>query len=181
MSDFVLYRFWNDEQLLYVGMSIRAYQRFAEHQATALFFTEATNITMQRFPDLRSLQVAEIEAIETENPQYNIARPRVEIANSAHCCSMHSELIGARAKEQHERNRASGLVWGVDAGLTSAVPAFVVSLILEMREAGFSLRQIASHLNAEHILAARGGQWQASQVSRVLKSPRTKRIAEMKL
>ncbi len=44
----------------------------------------------------------------------------------------------------------------------------VAGLIVPLREAGKPLRQIAEHLNNAGVATARGGQWQASQVKRVL-------------
>lgn len=44
----------------------------------------------------------------------------------------------------------------------------VAGLIMPMREAGKTLRDIAQHLNTAGVPTARGGQWQPSQVKRVL-------------
>ena len=44
----------------------------------------------------------------------------------------------------------------------------VASMIRPMRQQGASLRQIAEALNAASVPTARGGQWQASQVKRML-------------
>lgn len=44
----------------------------------------------------------------------------------------------------------------------------VASMNQPMRRQGASLRQIAYALNAASVPTARGGQWQASQVKRVL-------------
>lgn len=44
----------------------------------------------------------------------------------------------------------------------------VAGLIVPLREAGKPLREIAEHLNRAGVATARGGQWQASQVKRIL-------------
>ncbi|QDC11528.1 recombinase family protein [Oceanicola sp. D3] len=44
----------------------------------------------------------------------------------------------------------------------------VAGIIEPLREAGKPLREIADHLNKARVATARGGQWQASQVKRVL-------------
>ncbi len=44
----------------------------------------------------------------------------------------------------------------------------VAGIVLPLREAGKPLREIADHLNKAGVQTARGGQWQASQVKRVL-------------
>ncbi|MHA7827060.1 MAG: recombinase family protein [Roseovarius sp.] len=44
----------------------------------------------------------------------------------------------------------------------------VAGIVLPLREAGKPLREIAAYLNRAGVQTARGGQWQASQVKRVL-------------
>lgn len=44
----------------------------------------------------------------------------------------------------------------------------VAGIVLPLREAGKPLREIAEHLNRAGVQTARGGQWQASQVMRVI-------------
>lgn len=44
----------------------------------------------------------------------------------------------------------------------------VAGIVLPLRDAGKPLREIAGHLNRAGVQTARGGQWQASQVKRVL-------------
>ncbi|MDM7930526.1 recombinase family protein [Tabrizicola sp.] len=44
----------------------------------------------------------------------------------------------------------------------------VAGIVLPMRKAGTPLREIAGHLNRAGVPTARGGQWQASQVMRIL-------------
>lgn len=44
----------------------------------------------------------------------------------------------------------------------------VSGIILPLREAGKSLREIASELNRAGVQTARGGEWQASQVKRTI-------------
>ncbi len=44
----------------------------------------------------------------------------------------------------------------------------VAGIVLPLREAGKPLREIADHLNSAGVQTARGGQWEASQVKRIL-------------
>jgi DNA invertase Pin-like site-specific DNA recombinase len=44
----------------------------------------------------------------------------------------------------------------------------VSGLILPLRAAGKSLREIAAELNKANVQTARGGEWQASQIKRVI-------------
>jgi predicted GIY-YIG superfamily endonuclease len=71
MKDYVLYRFFNEEKLLYVGQSIRCYDRFKQHQNRE-FYKESTNITLERFFSSSELNEKEIEAIKKEHPTYNV-------------------------------------------------------------------------------------------------------------
>ncbi len=44
----------------------------------------------------------------------------------------------------------------------------LASIVLPLKASGMSLRQIAASLNADNIVTARGGQWQANSVKRLL-------------
>jgi DNA invertase Pin-like site-specific DNA recombinase len=83
-----------------------------------------------------------------------------------------SRMISERVKRQHQARRDRGVVWGVDEGPQSALPAGTASQIVELSEAGENLSGIARHLNAAGVPTAMGGTWHPVQVKRVLKSPR---------
>lgn len=72
-ANLVLYRFFDaGGVLLYVGKSIRVWQRFADHQRGSRFFDQAVTITLQRgFGSERELLDAEAAAIHGEQPLYN--------------------------------------------------------------------------------------------------------------
>ena len=171
-KEFILYRFWNEDKLLYVGISTRAYERLKEHQGNAGFYKNATAITLERFENLESLRKAERVAIAEEKPLHNAADGWTKNDNCVCTCSMHVSQVRARAKKQHEQHRKDGLFWGVDIGPKPEVPVNVVKRILVLQGLGFTLRGTARRLNELGVPTARGGQWQAVQVSRVLKSPR---------
>lgn len=88
-----------------------------------------------------------------------------------------SRMISERVKRQHEARRGRGVVWGVDQGPKGELPEETVARIVSMSKTGDSLAGVARQLNAEGVSTARGGQWQAVQVSRVLTSPRVKILA----
>lgn len=88
-----------------------------------------------------------------------------------------SRMISERVKRQHEARRGRGVVWGVDQGPKGELPEETVARIVSMSKTGDSLAGVARQLNAEGVSTARGGQWQAVQVSRVLASPRVKILA----
>jgi hypothetical protein len=74
MKDRVLYRFFDvDGGLLYVGKSVRAWDRFAAHRTGSAFYPEAAQVTLQRgFKSDRALAKAEVAAIRSERPRFNI-------------------------------------------------------------------------------------------------------------
>ena len=73
-----LYRYWNAEELLYVGISINAYARAKKHRDKSKWWLDATHVTFERHPDRVSVMAAEKLAIQNEGPTYNIAlKPKV--------------------------------------------------------------------------------------------------------
>jgi hypothetical protein len=66
-----LYRFWSVEgELLYIGQTIRGYERLKAHERKA-WYPEAANVTLERVPAAQVLQM-EAAAIRAERPRYNI-------------------------------------------------------------------------------------------------------------
>lgn len=73
----ILYRWWDaDDNLLYVGKSTSVLARIGSHKRYSSFFDRAVKMTMERYPDEVSLGSAEIEAIRTERPPYNVVHNR---------------------------------------------------------------------------------------------------------
>lgn len=70
----ILYRWWDtDGTLLYVGKSVSLFSRIAAHRTSSAFFSSAAMMTLERFPDEKALADAEVKAIRTEHPAYNVA------------------------------------------------------------------------------------------------------------
>jgi excinuclease UvrABC nuclease subunit len=70
---FILYRHFDaDDNLLYVGKSCRLRDRIGEHASQAHWFDDIKWIQLEHFPDKQSLHIAELMAIGTEKPCYNI-------------------------------------------------------------------------------------------------------------
>jgi predicted GIY-YIG superfamily endonuclease len=69
--DYVLYRFFKENKLLYVGQSIKCYDRFKQHQKR-VFYKTATHITLERCFSKKDLNSKEKRAIKIENPVHNI-------------------------------------------------------------------------------------------------------------
>lgn len=69
----VLYRFFDHENvLLYVGITKRIYARSDAHRAQP-WWDEVVRIEIEDYPDREATREAELAAIRTENPKYNIA------------------------------------------------------------------------------------------------------------
>jgi predicted GIY-YIG superfamily endonuclease len=69
-----LYRhFDEDGALLYVGVSLSALARLGQHQANAHWFGCIANVTIQWFETRSEAMEAELAAIRSERPKYNIA------------------------------------------------------------------------------------------------------------
>lgn len=68
-----LYRCYSsDEQLLYIGISIRAATRLREHGAQSSWFGSVARIAVEHFASRGDAASAELLAIRTERPKFNI-------------------------------------------------------------------------------------------------------------
>jgi hypothetical protein len=69
-----LYRFYDKNNiLLYVGISGEWRTRLHQHERNSEWWDEASFIKLERFPDRKSVEEAEIRAITTEMPIWNKA------------------------------------------------------------------------------------------------------------
>lgn len=73
-SGLVLYRFYDaDDNLLYIGITNNPRVRFSQHNASKHWFKHVTRSTMEHFATRQELEIAEIAAIQSERPKYNLA------------------------------------------------------------------------------------------------------------
>jgi len=83
VSTTTLYRmFAADGGLLYVGISSRAAMRWEQHRGEKPWWSEVARITVEHFADRAAALAAELAAIRSEGPLYNIAgacRPVVAV------------------------------------------------------------------------------------------------------
>jgi hypothetical protein len=71
-----LYRYWSDRgTLLYIGISINAVARLAQHRDKP-WFPRIAKITVERFDTYDEAEAAELRAICYEGPIHNIKGPR---------------------------------------------------------------------------------------------------------
>lgn len=72
-SRYILYRIFDASgALLYVGATTNPALRFNGHYHTQPWWDEAVEIKLQRLATVDELAAAELEAIETEQPRYNV-------------------------------------------------------------------------------------------------------------
>lgn len=79
----ILYRFWHNEVLLYVGISQSFLSRMDQHQTTKEWFGFLTHITVEHFANRKSVEVAEKLAIKQEQPIFNIVHNKTVRKNKA--------------------------------------------------------------------------------------------------
>jgi predicted GIY-YIG superfamily endonuclease len=74
-----LYRhFDKDGALLYVGVSLSAVHRLAQHRDASHWYAEIASVKIERFTDRKEALTAERAAITAENPRHNLYRPSVK-------------------------------------------------------------------------------------------------------
>jgi predicted GIY-YIG superfamily endonuclease len=72
MAEQTLYRFFDsNKQLLYVGISINAYERAKQHRKEKYWWEEVATITLTRYEHRQDVEEAERWAIKNEQPLYN--------------------------------------------------------------------------------------------------------------
>lgn len=68
-----LYRFFDAAgRLLYVGITGNPHARFLGHRSERSWWSDVRRITMDIYPDRRSVEMAERAAIRDESPAYNV-------------------------------------------------------------------------------------------------------------
>lgn len=84
VEEVALYRvFGADDLLLYVGISNEFGRRWKEHAKTKPWWLERRRLTVDEwFSSRQDAEAAEIAAIRTENPKYNLRRHRLHLVAS---------------------------------------------------------------------------------------------------
>lgn len=68
-----LYKFWNKNELLYVGISLNVFARLSQHRRDKEWWDEVTEITVKHYDTREQALDAEAKSIKKDNPKYNIA------------------------------------------------------------------------------------------------------------
>lgn len=84
-----LYRHFDaNDRLLYVGISLSAVQRLAQHRNGAHWFKKIVSVTIEWFPSREAAIGAEAAAIQLEKPMHNIAmnsHARARVSGGSSC------------------------------------------------------------------------------------------------
>ena len=100
MTEQTLYRFFDDDDnLLYVGISVNAYNRAKQHSKDKHWWPEVKSITLNVYPDRESVELAEINAIKTEKPIYNTQHNVDKPSAATELLKTMDELTGDEIKE----------------------------------------------------------------------------------
>jgi len=87
MSRFQLYRHYDANcELLYVGQSNNAFERYAEHQQKNEWTALSVTMRVEQFESREDVVIAERKAIISERPRFNccqIAKPRPKRMNAS--------------------------------------------------------------------------------------------------
>lgn len=89
-----LYRMYDKNNvLLYVGITQQQVVRFYQHAREKSWWMEVDRITVTHYPDRNSVEAAELAAIQSESPRYNIvgnrgAAPRTAFRGTASTSSV---------------------------------------------------------------------------------------------
>lgn len=77
MSGCELYRHYaKDGTLLYIGVSLSAINRLSQHRYASKWFKSISTVTIEHFETREECEVAEVIAINTEKPLFNVVTKR---------------------------------------------------------------------------------------------------------
>lgn len=187
----VLYRFFDaDGRLLYVGKSVKVWQRFADHQRGSRFFDLAVSITLQRgFRSEAELLDAEAAAISAERPLFNknllAGRPvklvppgdvcragacvGLAVCRSAlcHCCER--DLVDAQILESAERVGvvAAAAESGLQVDQIETTCARLTEMVRRRFADGATVSDVVAQLGVSVDLACRVGRGESATDGRV--------------
>ena len=89
-----LYRhFDKDGALLYVGVSLSAVQRLAQHRDASHWFADIASVKIEWFADRKEAIAAERTAITAENPRHNLYRPTVKEVAATRADDSRQDLV----------------------------------------------------------------------------------------
>lgn len=122
MSQTQLYRHWDkDNNLLYVGISYSSLNRLRQHEKNARWFKLVSNVTIEQYTTRREAEIAEMTAIKTENPLYNIV-------------GAVSKVVGDKPQKKMKWSRCTYIIKGKRVFSVENIPTY--KAILDILELG---------------------------------------------
>ncbi len=106
MSEQTLYRFFDDKSvLLYVGISINAYNRAKQHKADKEWWPDVVQITLEKHPDRQSVELREKQVIAAESPLYNhcFNKPKSSIPSWEELAELANQMTGEEILQATQR------------------------------------------------------------------------------
>ncbi len=88
-----LYRFYGEENLLYAGITRKGATRFEGHRKDKAWWPHVRRIEVECFPDRSAACLAEINAIEAEQPCFNVADRGAYAAQAARYNEAHRKVL----------------------------------------------------------------------------------------
>ena len=116
-----LYRYWSERgTLLYIGISVNAVARLAQHRDKA-WFSRITRIDVERFQTYEEAEKAELRAICYEGPIHNLKGPReatqlgpalskLRSAQKRRAAKPPAKVNYLKVRAKYERDRYSGRI-----------------------------------------------------------------------
>ena len=98
-----LYKFWNNNELLYVGISLNVFARLSQHKRDKSWWDEITEITVKHYDTRDEALDAEAKAIKESGPKYNIAMNNgvyIEIDRESEIAKLESEILNPTMSDE---------------------------------------------------------------------------------
>jgi predicted GIY-YIG superfamily endonuclease len=108
MKTYLYRHFDKNDQLLYAGISLSAFQRLAQHRNHAHWFEQISRVEMEQFDTREEALAAERVAIEREKPLFNIQFSEQQAAARSAAKVRRNETIKSKpnpAADNVKRNR----------------------------------------------------------------------------
>lgn len=160
---------------------VEALDKLNKGEASALYVTKIDRLARSLSNLLTILSQADrkgwrLKILEL-NLDTNSPQGRLVLSMLGAVAEFERSLISSRQKDAHAQRRSTGEVWGVTKGCKPKISASTQKKVVDLHQAGHSLRSIAATLTSENIPTTNGGTWRASTIAHLLKSPSLKLIA----
>jgi DNA invertase Pin-like site-specific DNA recombinase len=159
----------------YLPVLGQALEMLKSGQAEALFVADVDRLSRSKVIAATILKFAKVQGwhlgVASISCDVKSEAGSKEFNSQADLAQAEHDLIVRRVKRQHEARRDRGIIWGVDQGTRSPLPAATIARIVELRSEGLTMQAIADRMTADSVPTAKGGKWRSATVYNVLNSP----------